>query len=328
MIPAAARWSDADLDRLARQHRVLPGDVAHAAARGVDSVDEAARTVRERGRGRLEDLATRLDCPFSWDDLVLAKPILDLLRDFTFEAQERARVWEAPALRRLFPQGRGLFALLTGLPGTGKTMAAQAIAAELGLDLYRISLATVISKYVGETAKNLERILARAETMDAVLLFDEADALFGKRTEIKDAHDRYANSDTNHLLQAIESYSGIAILASNKKGNVDPAFVRRLRYVVELPRPDAAQRRALWERLVSELCGAETSAASRVLLDATAAIELTGAQIKFAILAALFAARREGCSVGGPQLVRGLERELFKEGRALSDRERERLLDA
>jgi AAA+ superfamily predicted ATPase len=321
MIPAAARWSDADLDRLARQHRVLPGDVAHAAARGVDSVDEAARTVRERSRGRLEDLATRLDCPFGWDDLVLAKPILDLLRDFTFEAQERARVWEAPALRRLF-------ALLTGLPGTGKTMAAQAIAAELSLDLYRISLATVISKYVGETAKNLERILARAETMDAVLLFDEADALFGKRTEIKDAHDRYANSDTNHLLQAIESYSGIAILASNKKGNVDPAFVRRLRYVVELPRPDAPQRRALWERLVGELCGAETSAASRALLDAAAAIELTGAQIKFAILAALFAARREGCSVGGPQLVRGLERELFKEGRALSDRERERLLDA
>src|SRR5690606_11006597 len=212
---------------------------------------------REQTRGRLGELGQLLDCPFDWDDLVLADKLRETLEDFTFEASERAVFWEAPEPRRLFPRGTGLVALLTGPPGTGKTMAAQVIAAQLELDLFRINLATVISKYIGETAKNLDRIFSRAARMNAVLLFDEADALFSKRTEVKDSHDRYANTDTNYLLQLLEDYQGIALLASNKKNNIDPAFIRRIRYVLDFQRPDADQRRTVWRRVLGELLGTE-----------------------------------------------------------------------
>ena len=162
--------------------------------------------------------------------------------------------------------------------------------------------------------------------MDAVILFDEADALFGKRTEIKDAHDRFANTDTNYLLQAIEAYRGIALLATNKKDNVDAAFMRRIRYVLDFPKPEAAERRKLWAQLVAELAGAERARQLAHALDTLAqSIETTGAQIKFAVLTALFAARRDGQALGIEHLLRGLERELIKEGRALTERDRERL---
>jgi SpoVK/Ycf46/Vps4 family AAA+-type ATPase len=206
-------------------------------------------------------------------------------------------------------------------------MSAQVIAASLGLDLFRVDLSGVVSKYVGETSKNLERILSRAAGMDIVLLFDEADALFGKRTEIKDAHDRFANTDTNYLLQAIEDYRGVALLSTNRKGNIDPAFIRRIRYVVEFAKPDAKQQEQIWRRIVGELTGAEALDALGGDLPALARdLELTGAQIKFAVLAALFAARRDGKPLAMVHLLRGVDRELMKEGRALSGRERERLI--
>jgi AAA+ superfamily predicted ATPase len=328
LAPAAAAWPPGELAELARRYRATPADVADAARRGAATPAAAAALIRERDRDRLGELARRVDCPFSWSDLILPAPILETLHDFTYEGRARGELWEAAQLQRMFPHGRGLYLLLTGAPGTGKTMAAQVIARELGLNLYRISLATVVSKYVGETAKNLTRILARAEHMDAVLLFDEADALFGKRTEIKDAHDRYANTDTNHLLQAIEAYAGIAVLASNKRGNIDPAFTRRLRHVLELPRPDAAQRRLLWQRLTRELLGEIAAAPLARALEAAAAIDLTGAQIKYALLAALLVARRAGAPVAAAHLVRGVERELQKDGRSMSDRERELVVHA
>jgi SpoVK/Ycf46/Vps4 family AAA+-type ATPase len=206
-------------------------------------------------------------------------------------------------------------------------MAAQVIAANLGLDLFRIDLSAVVSKYVGETSQNLERILSRAVHMDVVLLFDEADALFGKRTEIRDAHDRFANTDTGYLLQAIENYQGVALLATNKKGNIDTAFIRRIRYVFEFPRPDAAERLRIWERVIGELAGTERLEDLTGNIKTLAGdVETTGAQIKFAVLAALFAAQRDGGQLGMRHLLRGLDHEFAKEGRALSDRERERLL--
>jgi hypothetical protein len=325
MIPVAATWDG--LTELASRHRATPADIAFAARRGVTTIEDASTAVRERTRDRLGELAQRLECPFGWSDLVLPPAIVEPLRDYEFEARERASVWELPALRRMFPQGRGLFALFTGPPGTGKTMSAQIIAASLGVDLFRISLSAVVSKYVGETAKNLERVLGRAEHMDALLLFDEADALFGKRTEIKDAHDRYANTDTNHLLQAIESYGGLAILASNKKANIDSAFLRRLRYVVEFPQPDVGERLELWRRLVMTICGEETAARLSASLPAFAsAVDVSGAQIKLAVLAALFGARREGGPVSARHLANGVARELLKDGRSLSVRDRERLV--
>jgi SpoVK/Ycf46/Vps4 family AAA+-type ATPase len=159
-----------------------------------------------------------------------------------------------------------------------------------------------------------------------VLLFDEADALFGKRTEIKDAHDRFANTDTNYLLQAIEAYRGVAILATNRKANMDPGFTRRLRYVLEFARPDAAHRQHLWERLLGELAGPERLRALAALVQGLAAsVDVSGGQIKFAVLTALFAARRDGAPLSAQHLLYGLERELAKEGRALTGPERERL---
>ncbi|MCP4749509.1 MAG: ATP-binding protein, partial [Proteobacteria bacterium] len=268
------------------------------------------------------------ECPFMWDDLIVGDRLRRNLNDFLFEANERSALWERPEVRRLFPQGRGLLALFTGFPGTGKTMAAQVIAADLGLDLFRIDLSSVVSKYVGETSKNLDRILSRAGRMNAVLLFDEADALFGKRTEIKDAHDRFANTDTNYLLQAIENYPGVAILASNKKGNIDSGFIRRLRYVLEFPKPDKDQRLKIWQRIIGELAGEERLRALTSEIDRLAeSMELTGAQIKLSVLSALFSARCKKTTIDMSHLLRGLERELIKEGSGISRQVKDILLE-
>ncbi len=327
LVPATRAWPPETVVHLASRHRLTVREISALAHHRLASPDEAAALVREATRHRLGDLAQWMDCPFGWDDLVLPDSLRESLDDLVYEAHARAAFWEDMAARRLFPQGRGLFALMAGPPGTGKTMAAQVIAASLGLDLFRISLSSVVSKYIGETAKNLQHIFSRAEEMDAVLLFDEADALFSRRTEVKDAHDRFANMDTNHLLQAVESYGGVALLATNRKANIDPAFLRRIRYVLEFPKPGPAERRALWRRLITELTEQPVDERLGVLLDGLAeAIEATGAQIKYAVLTALFAARRDASPVGLPHLLRGLERELMKEGRALSDRDRERLL--
>ena len=185
----------------------------------------------------------------------------------------------------------------------------------------------MVSKYIGETAKHLNRIFARAARMNAVLLFDEADALFTRRTEVKDSHDRYANADTSYLLQLLEEYRGIVILASNKKQNIDPAFTRRVRYVFDFPRPDMAERRRIWHRIVGELCGAESLKRLEATIEALAGtVETSGAQIKNAVLASIFVSRRSREPLAMEHLLRGMERELAKEGRSLGPRERERLM--
>jgi dephospho-CoA kinase len=324
--PRAAAAFPERVAGLAERFNARPGAIAAAAGVPGASVAGMARALRDGRRDLLGGLAQPLECPFAWDDLVVTDALRNTLIDFVYEAGDRALFWEQPQARRLFPQGRGLAALFTGSPGTGKTMAAQVIAAQLGLDLFRIDLSTVVSKYVGETSHNLQRILTRAADMDVVLFFDEADALFSRRTEVKDAHDRFANTDTNHLLQALENYCGIAILATNRKGNIDPAFIRRLRYVLEFARPDAAQRRQLWTRLIGALAGEDAVTRLRPLVERLAAeLELTGAQIKYTVLTGVFAARRDGSALQTDHLRRGLDREMAKEGRALSERERARL---
>ena len=321
-LPAIGAWPSGALDDLAARHHVVVGDVVAIGRKQANDVAAVRQAVRAAQRNQLGQLAQRLDCSFTWADLVVSAGVQAVLEDFAFEARARAAFWEQPAARRLFPRGQGLIGLFSGPSGAGKTMAAQVIAAELDLDLFRVDLASVVSKYVGETSQNLERILARAAHMDIVLFFDEADALFSKRTEVKDAHDRFANTDTNYLLQAIESYDGIAILATNKKTNLDSAFLRRLRYVLEFGEPDAGLRLRIWRQLIDELAGAECghglAGPLRLLADEVA---LTGAQIKGAILTALFMAQRHGRSLGVDDLLAGLNRELLKEGRALSDRE-------
>jgi len=324
--PWSASWLPAVREPLIAQHRVLPADLARAARRGPSGPAEMEAVLREASRETLTELAQHLACPFTRDDLVLTAPVHEALDDLLFEAHDRAAFWERPEARRLFPQGRGLLALLCGPPGTGKTMSAQVIARALGVDLFRIDLAAVVSKWVGETSRNIDRLLARAARLDVVLLFDEADALFGRRTEVNDANDRFANTDTGYLLQAIESYRGVALLATNRKGDVDPAFLRRLRYVLDYPLPEEPERRRMWHRMVEELAGRARAVELRGELDRlAAAVEVTGAQIKYAVLSAVFASRRDARPVDGPHLVRGLERELAKEGRPLGERIRERL---
>ena len=319
LVPSAATWQAEDLDALVRRRQTNIGQISAAARRKVSNIAEATEAISTGTKRRLGTLAQHLHSDFQKEDLILPETLRRALHDFTFEANERTLLWEQKEAKRLFPQGKGLLALFTGAPGTGKTMAAQVIANELRLDLYRVDLSTIVSKYVGETSKNIERILTRAQRMDVILFFDEADALFGARTAIKDAHDRFANTDTNYLLQAIEQYPGIAILASNRKSNIDNGFIRRLRYVLEFPKPDIQQRSQLWQQIIQELAGAERAKAlSREILQLAGMQEITGAQIKYAVLTALYLARQEQTKIGMAHLLRGLERELAKEGRALS----------
>ncbi len=326
LVPVCQDWPKDEFEELVKRYACTPSQISLIGQRAAESPSAAIEILREANRHRLGKLAQRLPSTFTWEDVSLHPHLLESLQDFVFEAKEREVWWEGNAATRLFPQGKGLMAMFSGSSGTGKTMTAQVIAASLQLDLFRIDLSSVISKYIGETSKHIDRILAQAQSMHAVLLFDEADTLFGKRTDIKDAHDRFANSDTNYLLQAIENYPGIAILATNKKANIDGAFLRRLRFVFEFNKPDATQRLQLWTKLLDEIEGEGTALKMKEPLGQIASlVELTGAQIKYALLSTVFIARRQGKPLGIAQLLKGIERELSKEGRGLSPETRKRL---
>lgn len=327
LVPESAAWREADRGRIADRPGVTIGDLTRLGRQKPAGVEQAESRLRAACAERLGDLADRLETPFDWDDLILPIPLQEGLRDFAFEALHRTAYWERPEVRRLFGRGRGLVTLFAGPPGTGKTMAAQIIAREIGVDLFRIDLATLMSKYIGETAKNLKQVFTRAAGMHALILFDEADALFANRTEVKDSHDRYANTDTNYLLQQLEGFDGLAVLATNKKTNMDAAFLRRIRYVFDFPRPEAADRRRLWWTLTPPILGVEIDEALGRTLDRLGdRLEVSGAQIKTALVAGHFAACRRGVDRPTAQdVVKGIERELAKEGRTLTPRDRGRL---
>ena len=204
---------------------------------------------RVQSRTRLDDLAQRIQPAAVWKDLVLPEAQRQILREIAAHVRQRAKVYEAWGFVTKGERGLGISALFAGSSGTGKTMAADVLAGELRLDLYRIDLSAVVSKYIGETEKNLRRVFDAAEEGGAILLFDEADALFGKRSDVKDSHDRYANVEISYLLQRMEAYRGLAILTTNMKEALDPAFLRRLRFVVQFPFPDQAHRAEIWRRI-------------------------------------------------------------------------------
>ena len=204
---------------------------------------------RVQSRQRLDGLAQRIEPSASWDDLILPEAQRQILREMASHVRQRATVYERWGFSAKGLRGLGISALFAGASGTGKTMAAEVLAGELRLDLYRIDLSSVVSKYIGETEKNLRRVFDAAELGGAILLFDEADALFGKRSEVKDSHDRYANIEVSYLLQRMEEYRGLAILTTNIKSALDTAFLRRIRFVVQFPFPDAAQRAEIWRRI-------------------------------------------------------------------------------
>lgn len=204
---------------------------------------------RLQARPQLDNLAQRIETTATWDDLVLPQHEKEVLRNVIAQVRQRVRVYEEWGFSTKSGRGLGISTLFAGQSGTGKTMAAEVLAKEFQLDLYRIDLSAVVSKYIGETEKNLRRIFDAAETGGTVLLFDEADALFGKRTEVQDSHDRHANVEVSYLLQRMEAYQGLAILTTNLKGSLDQAFMRRLRFIVDFPFPDRTSRAEIWRRI-------------------------------------------------------------------------------
>jgi hypothetical protein len=204
---------------------------------------------RSFSRPRLEDLAQRLVPSAGWEDLVLPDMQMQTLRQLASQVRHRMTVYETWGFSAKGRRGLGVSALFTGESGVGKTLAAEVLARDLALDLYRVDVSAVVSKYIGETSKNVKQVFDAAEEGGVLLLFDEADALFGKRGEVKDSHDRYANIDVSYLLQRMEAYQGLAILTTNMKMSLDRAFHRRLRFTVNFPFPDATQRAAIWSRV-------------------------------------------------------------------------------
>jgi hypothetical protein len=252
----SAASANGQVDALVDQFDLGPGAIRNACAEalGRDGASENLGELlweagRAQARPHLEDLAQRIEPAAAWDDLVLPGAQKQLLREVAMHVRQRATVYEDWGFAARNSRGLGISALFAGPSGTGKTMAAEVLANELRLDLYRIDLSSVVSKYIGETEKNLRRVFEAAEGGGAILLFDEADALFGKRSEVRDSHDRYANIEVSYLLQRMEAYRGLAILTTNMKGALDGAFLRRLRFVVQFPFPDAAQRAEIWRRV-------------------------------------------------------------------------------
>jgi SpoVK/Ycf46/Vps4 family AAA+-type ATPase len=284
---------------------------AHAREVPLDE-DELKAGARAQNAAGLERLARRIQPAVGFNDLVLPPDTMAQLKELLTRARYREQVldvWKmgGPSARR-----RGLTALFAGPSGTGKTMAAEVLASELGLDLYTVDLATVVDKYVGETEKNLDRIFAEAERVNGVILFDEADALFGKRSEVSDAHDRYANVEVAYLLQRMEQFEGIAILATNLRANLDEAFTRRLDSLVDFPEPEREYRRLLWERTL----GTAMPRAADLDLDFLAeSFKLAGGGIRNIVVASAYAAAEQGRSVSMAHLIRATQREYLKMGR-------------
>jgi hypothetical protein len=319
-----------ELQTLAAQFRLTPSQisaVAHSARELAGwEVPRAARSglawlqglCRESSGRMLQSLAEKITPRLGWSDIVLPPDRLQQLYEVYDAARYGAMVFDEWGFGAALSLGKGLAVLFNGPSGTGKTLAAEVLAAELGMDLYRINLSTVVSKWIGETQRSLARLFAAAEGANAVLFFDEADALFGKRSEVRDSHDRYANLETAYLLQRIESYQGIAILATNLGKNIDAAFRRRLQFVIDFPLPDAAHRKLIWKRVFP----AGTPVAADLDLDVVARrFELAGGNIKNIALAAAFKAAADGGVVRFEDLLHATQREYQKMGKIIRDGE-------
>ncbi|HEX2030409.1 MAG TPA: ATP-binding protein [Actinomycetota bacterium] len=324
-LGAAASSLDGDLDPLVAQFSLRPEAIRAASASAladgaIDGEHPLASALwdaaRREARPQLDGLAQRLEPTVTRDDLVLPTAQAQVLREMAMHVRHRMRVHEDWGFRRRSSRGLGISALFAGPSGTGKTMAAEALANELRLDLYRIDLSQVVSKYIGETEKNLARVFDAAERGGAVLLFDEAEALFGRRTEVRDSHDRYANIEVGYLLQRMEAYRGLAILTTNMKESLDHAFLRRIRFVVHFPFPDAEHRTEIWRRIFPPETPTEALDAERL-----GALSVTGGTIRNIAVHAAFLAADEGAPVRMDHLRRAARGEFTKLERPLSEAE-------
>jgi SpoVK/Ycf46/Vps4 family AAA+-type ATPase len=267
---------------------------------------------RVQARPQLDDLAQRLTPREGWDDLVLPEVQKQILQDIVVHVRQRSQVYHTWGFADKTSQGLGISALFAGISGTGKTMAAGVLAQTLNLDLYRIDLSAVVSKYIGETEKNLRRIFDAAESGGIVLLFDEADALFGKRSDVKDSHDRYANMEVSYLLQRMEAYRGLAILTTNLKDAIDTAFLRRIRFIVRFPFPDIEQRQQIWQQVFPPSVPTQGLNYSQL-----AKLNVAGGIIRNIALGAAFLAADAGQPVTMDLLLSAAQREFAKLERAL-----------
>ncbi len=292
-------------------------DAAAQAVRPLSS-DDLFAAARSHSSPRLSALARKLSLRYEWADLVLPDDQITRLHELVQMVQGRAQVLDEWGLARKLAPSYGVTALFAGAPGTGKTMAAEVMARALGLDVYKIDLSSMVSKYIGETEKNLEKLFAEAENSNAILFFDEADAIFGKRSEVKDAHDRYANIETSYLLQRMEAYDGVTILATNLRANLDEAFTRRLHGVIDFPFPDMAQRLRIWKALFP----AGVPAAPDIDLETMARrFKFAGGSIRNVLVAASYFAAAEQAPLGMTHLLHATRREMQKLGRLADERE-------
>jgi SpoVK/Ycf46/Vps4 family AAA+-type ATPase len=318
-----AGLADADLERLTAHFQLTAGEIADAASDARQTVRTGAtpavavwRACRVQARGGLEQLAQRIWSETKWDGLVLPTAQVQLLREIAAQVRHRATVHERWQFNAGGPRGLGVSALFAGESGTGKTLAAEVLANDLDLDLYRIDLSSVVSKYIGETEKNLKAVFDAAQSSGAILLFDEADALFGKRSEVKDSHDRYANIEVGYLLQRIESYRGLAILTTNMKGLLDNAFLRRIRFVVQFPFPHADLRRDIWQRVFPAALPLDG-----VRFDQLARLNVAGGNIRNIALNAAFLAAADGQRVTMTHLLHATQVECAKLEKPLTEAE-------
>ncbi|MFB6888218.1 ATP-binding protein [Kitasatospora sp. NPDC056327] len=306
------------LARSVAAHRLDAGQLRRAAGTAVRtaaldgrpvSPDDLRTAVRAQNGAGLARLARRVEPAVGWDDLVLPAPTHRSLRELSVRARHREQVLGQWGMRPGGGRGRGVIALFAGPSGTGKTMSAEVVAADLGMDLYVVDLSTVVDKYVGETEKNLERIFTEASAVNAVLLFDEADAIFGKRSEVRDAHDRHANMESAYLLQRMESFDGIAVLTTNLRASLDEAFTRRLDVVADFPVPDADQRLALWDRCLGDRLPRGDDLDLRFCADR---FDLAGGSIRACAVTAAYLAAESGGPLTMAQTVAAVMQEYRK----------------
>jgi hypothetical protein len=315
----------ADLEILAGQFVLTSGQMVVAASTALSRALQDCRLLqsadlftaaRFHSGHHLSELAHKIEPRYHWEDLVLPETPVTMLHEMVNMVKTRARVLEEWGLGTKLTASAGVSALFTGPPGTGKTLAAQIIANELSLDLYRIDLSTLVSKYIGETEKNLERIFNEAQASNAILFFDEADAIFGKRSEVKDAHDRYANIEVGYLLQRMEAYDGVAILATNLRANLDDAFTRRLQFIVNFPFPDEEYRRHIWEVLMPPNLPRAADLDFGLM---ARRYKLAGGNIRNILVCAAYLAAVDGGRVTMEHLMHGARREFQKMGRLVQE---------
>lgn len=330
---AGARLGDRDLLLLASRYRLTADQIADAVAgarnaahwspaaedpEGAITLDHLTAAARAECGHELTKLARKIVPNYRWEDIILPEDQMAQLHEICEQATYRETVFGAWGFGRKLSLGKGLNVLFSGPPGTGKTMAAEVIANELRLDLYKIDLSQVVSKYIGETEKNLDRVFRAAEHSNAILFFDEADALFGKRSEVKDSHDRYANIEIGYLLQKMEEYEGIAILATNVKQHIDEAFVRRIQIIVEFPFPDEAERGRVWRVIFPKEAPLEADVDFPAL---ARRVRLASGNIRSIARASAFYAAVDGGAIRMAHVVKASRREYQKLGRAWTDNE-------